>query len=115
MSLEAQMTKTASIQQPGTPTRSSTGEVTAVWATAVDVICSLHPGIPGSIRDMFGDLLDVTATIYLPAGTDIRPDHADSNGQGSKVTIDSVVYTCVGVLDTATKSKFLIAALRRMG
>ena len=114
MSIEGHMDRTASIRQPGTPTRSETGELTATWGDAISVKCALHPGMPAWAQEAFGEQVRVDAVGYFPAGTDIRPDHAESGGRGSKVTVDSVAYRCVGVRDPAGKGKFLVAALRRM-
>ena len=118
MSLQAFMDTVASIKHrdADNDTVSPTGEVTPDYDNAgTSVKVHFIPSPPSWTLEAYGLPLEANAVIYLPAGTDIRPDLEDSNGYADQVTINGKAYTVLSVVNPSGRDKLLVAALRRGG
>ena len=111
MSYWGQMTKTASIQEPGTPTLDDANVASPSWGTAVSSRCALQPVQGSSAQADFARTLGANHIMFVPRETGIGPQTA--NGKAWKVTIDSVVYMSVWVEDLAGKGRYTKVYLRR--
>lgn len=116
MSYWGQMTKTASIEEPGTATLDDANVATPAWETAVESRCALMPmsaraGARQSAQQEYAMTLGAQFIMFVPRETSIGPQTTD--GQAWRVTIDGVVYMTVWVEDLAGKGKYTKAYLRR--
>ena len=111
MSYWGQMTETASIQEPGTPTLDDANVASPSWGTAASSRCALQPVRGSSAQADVARTLGADFIMFVPRETSIGPQTA--NGKAWKVTIGGVAYMSVWVEDLAGKGKYTKAYLRR--
>jgi len=110
MSFASKLTDTVYIYR-GAAARAATGTVTRSLpdeATAT-VKGRLIPKHGGAVQTEDGEFFEADAELYVPHGTDIRPEVGDSDatGSGDWVKVNSVVYLVLSVRDAAGRGKTL--------
>ncbi len=116
MSYWGQMTSTASIVAPTTTTDDANVVAPAWTSAAASSRCTPPQPIRGEgAQTEFARRLNADFVIYVPRETNIGPSilaDAQRTGQQWKVTIDSVAYYSVYVLDAAGKGRVKKVYLR---
>jgi len=115
MSYLGLLNKTCTIQR-ATPTRDERGRVTPIWAdSSTGVRCALVALSGTDAMQAQGWGIDADYKVYLPAGTDVRPEPSDgsSGALPDRIVIDSVNYLVKRVADISGRGKTLAAWVKR--
>ncbi len=111
MSYWAQMTKTASIEEPGDGTLDDANVETPSWETAVDSRAAVQPVSGQNAQADMARTLGADYIMFVPRETNIGPQ--TESGEQWRVTVDGVRYFTVWVQDLAGKGRYKKVFLRR--
>ncbi len=115
MSYLGLLNKTCTIQR-ATATRSNRGRVSPSWAdSSTGVKCSLASLSGRDAMQTQGWGIDADYKVFLPAGTDVRPEPSDSSSGAmpDRIVIGSVNYIVKRVADIPGRGKSLVAWVKR--
>lgn len=115
MSLARKLDQTVSIYR-GTPSRAATGTVTRALPAAVTATCAgrVIPGRGGGVKTAEGEFHQADAELLVPAGTDLRPRDASTDGRADWVKVDGVTYLVLHGRDPGGAGRLLHFLLQRV-
>ena len=112
MTVISRLNKTARIER-STMNRSATGEVSRSWSVVAEAVPSALTALGGQSRlagSGFATEADYLA--LMPSGTDVRP--SAQGGAPDRVTVNSITYTVVHVVESPQVARYLAVYLKRL-